>query len=145
METAGAGGLSDGVALRFHARETAAGKAVVLSIGDVLDHLEPMTVGARVETVLDRLDVALRVRPAVVVTDLGPIAPSRLLVGVLGIMRRRAARAGASLVLLDPSAAVRAGLHEARVGALYTTAPTVDSALRELEAHPRLDGSGRPA
>lgn len=144
LEAAGAGGSSDGVALRFRARETAAGNAVVLSIHDVLDHLEPVTVGASVETVLDRLDVVLRARPVVVVADLGPIRPSRLLVGLLGIMRRRAARAGASLVLVDPSSAVHAGLDEARVAALGTTAPTVDSALRGLKAHRRLDGSGQP-
>ena len=143
VEAAGAGESIDGVALPFRARETAADKAVVLSIVDVLDHLDPVTMGASVETVLDRLDVALRADPAVVVADLGPIRPSRLLVGLLGIMRRRAARAGAALVLVDPSSAVQAGLNEARVAALYTTAPTVDSALRELEAH-RPDGSGLP-
>lgn len=121
------------------------GGAVVLGIADVLDHLEPATVASRVEVALGRLDVVLKDRPAVVVADLGPVCPSRLVVGLLGIVRRRAARAGAALVLVDPSSAVQACLDQARVAALYTTATTVDSALHALTATPRVGDPCRPA
>lgn len=136
-------GAGDGVTTRIEARETAAGAAVVLTMADVLDQLAPATVAGRIEVVLEHLEAVLSTRPDVVIADLGQAQPSRLVVGLLGIMRRRAARAGAALVLVDPRSALRAALDEAKVSALYTTSPSVAHALRTLGAPHRHPEAGR--
>lgn len=108
----------------------------VLIIADALDRLEPATIGAGIEVVLDRLDTALGARPLVVIADLWHVAPSRFVIGLLSIMRRRAARAGAALVLVGLSVTLRKQLDQARVSALYTTFPSVANALLALGGTP---------
>ena len=108
----------------------------MLIITDALDRLEPATVGAGIEIVLDRLDAALGARPLVVIADLWHVAPSRFVIGLLSIMRRRAGRAGAALVLVGLSVTLREQLDQARVSALYTTFPSVANALLALGATP---------
>lgn len=115
----------------------------VLTVTDALDRLEPATVGAGIETVLDRLDAVLTARPRVVIADLWHVDPSRFVIGLLSIMRRRAARAGAALVLVGLSVTLREQLDQAKVSALYTTFPGVAYALLALGATPHQGGGAR--
>ena len=108
----------------------------VLTVTDALEQLEPATVGAGIETVLDRLDAVLSAHPRVVIADLWHVVPSRFVVGLLSIMRRRAARAGAALVLVGLSVTLREQLDQAKVSALYATFPSVAYALLALGATP---------
>jgi anti-anti-sigma regulatory factor len=108
----------------------------VLTVTDALDMVEPGTVGAGIETVLDRLDAALGARPRVVIADLWHVDSSRFVIGLLSIMRRRAARAGAALVLVGLSVTLRERLDQAGVSALYTTFPSVANALLVLGSVP---------
>lgn len=108
----------------------------MLTVTDALERVDPGTVAAGIETVLERLDAVLSARPRVVIANLGQVDPSRCVVGLLSIMRRRAARAGAALVLVGLSASLREQLEAARVSALYTTFPCVDHALQALGRPP---------
>ncbi len=112
----------------------------VLTVTDALEQLEPATVGAGIETVLDRLDAALSAHPRVVIADLWHVDPSRFVVGLLSIMRRRAARAGAALVLVGLSVTLREQLDQAKVSALYATFPSVAYALLALGGAPAATG-----
>jgi len=125
------------------------GAAAVLVLAGALDHGTAVPSGASVHAVLAGLDAVLTPRPRMVIADLTAFEVSRFGVGLLGLIRRRAARAGVRVVLVGLSSASESLLGEARCSALYPTYPTVPVALGAVGAlgasgDERLRGSRRP-
>ncbi|HMM94060.1 hypothetical protein [Phycicoccus sp.] len=120
---------SDSASRSFTIRRHHLEDTVVLSLTGALDHAAPLAAGAGVEATMVEVELALRRRPRVLVADLSRVEVSRLLVGLLGLVRRRAVRVGVPVVLAAVSPAGLTELALARVAPLYPTYPDVGSAL----------------
>ena len=121
------------------------GAAAVLVLSGRLDPAEPLTAGTAVERALMAVDSCLVPRPHAVVVDLEHVDVSRVVVGLLGLVRRRTARAGVPLALTALSPGGRAMLEAARVAPLYPDFSDVGTAVAALgrsRRSPRLAAGG---
>ncbi|KAB7743800.1 hypothetical protein GA707_09900 [Nostocoides sp. F2B08] len=98
--------------------------------------------GQCVERTLGQIDACLAERPRGVIVDLWDAEPTRFVVALLGLVRRRAERWKTPLVLAAPEGC-RDLLEEVQVASLYAVHPSLDSALDALAAPPPPRPRGR--
>ena len=105
------------------------GDAAVLTLVGALDPSQPLPSGSSVEATMRALDDALDPRPRALVVDLTQTELSRFVVGLLGLVRRRARRLGVPLLLAAVPPSGEELLARVRVSALYPVFPSVGAAL----------------
>lgn len=108
------------------------GDVVVLTLSGTLDPRAPVPSGWSVEAVMTSVDSALARGARLLVADLRRVDLSHFVVGLLGLVRRRAARTGVPFVLAAVPPGGQEQLDRVRVAPLYATYPTVDSAVRDF-------------
>jgi hypothetical protein len=101
---------------------------VVLTLTGRLDTGNPFLAGQSVERALGHVDACLAHRPRGIVVDLLSAEPTRFVVSLLGLVRRRAERLAVPLVLAAPAACQQL-LEEVQVASLYAVYPSVSLAL----------------
>jgi hypothetical protein len=116
------------------------GEVAVLTLTGRLDTRSPFVAGQSVERALGHIDACLANRPRAIIVDLLGAEPTRFVVSLLGLVRRRAERLAVPLVLTAPTA-FRELLEEIQVASLYSIHPSLSLALErahgatEVEPH----------
>ncbi len=108
------------------------GDVVVLTLSGTLDPAAPVPSGWSVEAVMTSVDTALGRGARLLVADLRRVDLSHFVVGLLGLVRRRAARTGVPFVLAAVPLRAQEQLDRVRVAPLYPTYPTVASAVEDF-------------
>ncbi len=108
------------------------GESTVLTLTGTTDRPTVVPSGACVEAALTAVEIALVGRPRVIIADLTDLDLSPFTIGLLGLIRRRTARAGVALVLAGLTPGDHDVLERTRVAPLYPTYPTVPAALGAL-------------
>lgn len=112
---------------------------VILTLTGRLDIRNPLIAGQCAEHVFGQIDACFAERPRSVVVDLCATEPTRFVVALLALVRRRAERSAVPLALAATTAG-RDFLEKAQVASLYAIHPSLDSALESLAPRPTRTG-----